>query len=440
MGLLFRTVFTEVAGSAMLGTLLFTLVLFLQKSAEPFRFLVNNSATPKQVAWIFALLLPSTFPLTLPLGALVGVLIALSRMSGDGEIIALRAAGVPGRRTAIPVFAFALLAMTVTATASLWLTPASIREVYRMMNKIGAAQLTAEIQPRVFEENFPNTILYVGDVIPGDPVRWRNVFLADMTPPAERKSEATEKGEGPRITVATEALAKAEPKKNRIQLSLLQGRSYEAAPDPAEYYKSEFPRSEQILEARQRGEVRARLYTATPTMELLPEIKESLDARIEFHQRLALPLACLLLALTGMPLGVSARKGGKSAAFVITVFFAFLYYMALVSLIGLARERKLPVEVAVWTPNAVFAIASLILLVTLERPGDRDIVASLGSGFRHYWALLRDRFPKRAVSGLPSAARRWFLLPQIIDTYVLSNFIFYFVVLLTSLVSAHRVL
>ena len=117
-------------------------------------------------------------------------------MSGDGEIIALRAAGVPGRRTAIPVFAFALLAMAVTATASLWLTPASIREFYRMMNKIGAAQLTAEIQPRVFEENFPNTILYVGDVIPGDPVRWRNVFLADMTPPAERKSEATEKGEG----------------------------------------------------------------------------------------------------------------------------------------------------------------------------------------------------------------------------------------------------
>ena len=108
--------------------------------------------------------------------------------------------------------------------------------------------------------------------------------------------------------------------------------------------------------------------------------------------------------------------------------------MALVSLIGLARERKLPVEVAVWTPNAVFAIASLILLVTLERPGDRDIVASLGSGFRHYWALLRDRFPKRAVSGLPVRRRRWFLLPQIIDTYVLSNFIFYFAVLLTSLV------
>jgi len=46
--------------------------------------------------------------------------------------------------------------------------------------------LTAEIQPRVFEEQFPNTILYVGDVKPGPVVVWRNVFLADLTPPEQR--------------------------------------------------------------------------------------------------------------------------------------------------------------------------------------------------------------------------------------------------------------
>jgi len=435
MGLLFRSIFLEIAGSAFLGTVLFTFVLFLQKSAEPFRFLVNNSASPKQVAWLFALLLPSTFPLTLPLGVLVGVLIALSRMSGDGEIIALRAAGVPGRRTAVPVAVFAFLATALTAVASLWLTPASIQGFYDLMNQIGSAQLTAEIQPRVFEESFPNTILYVGDVVPGDPVRWRNVFLADLTPPSERKSEATEKGEGPRITVATEALAKADAKKNRIQLSLLRGRTYEAAPDPSEYYRSEFPTSEQVLEARERRQEKARLFTATPTLELYPQIKDSVEARIEFHQRFALPLACLLLALTGLPLGVSSRKGGKSAAFVITVFFAFLYYMALVSLINLAHERKIPVELAVWTPDAVFAVAGALLLITLENPGDRDIVALLGARFRESWEKLRSYLRSRSGrTELPAGGSRWFLLPQIIDTYVLSNFLFYFLVLLASFV------
>jgi lipopolysaccharide export LptBFGC system permease protein LptF len=43
----------------------------------------------------------------------------------------------------------------------LWLTPWSIRERYRVENQLIAGQLTADVQARVFEEQFPNTILYV---------------------------------------------------------------------------------------------------------------------------------------------------------------------------------------------------------------------------------------------------------------------------------------
>ena len=41
--------------------------------------------------------------------------------------------------------------------------------------------------------------------------------------------------------------------------------------------------------------------------------KALLEARIELHQRLALPMACVLLALVGIPLGVESRRAGKSA-------------------------------------------------------------------------------------------------------------------------------
>jgi len=40
---------------------------------------------------------------------------------------------------------------------------------------------------------------------------------------------------------------------------------------------------------------------------------------IEFHRRFALPTACLVLGLVGFPLGMSAKKGGKSTGFVLTV-------------------------------------------------------------------------------------------------------------------------
>jgi lipopolysaccharide export LptBFGC system permease protein LptF len=130
----------------------------------------------------------------------------LSRMSSDQEITAMRSAGVPSRFVMRPVMLYASIAMLCAAAASLWLTPWAVRQRYRVMNQLAAAQLTAEIQPRVFEEQFPNTILYVRDVVPGKVVRWRGVFLTDISPPDQRKSSGHEPGDGPRVTVAQEAI------------------------------------------------------------------------------------------------------------------------------------------------------------------------------------------------------------------------------------------
>ena len=434
MGILSRVLIFEIAASALLGSVLFVFVLFLQKAGQLFSILVNSTTTASTVGYLFLLLLPATMPLTLPLGVLVGTLVALSRMSSDGEITAMRASGIPARRLTLPVAAFAVIAVAFTAFCSLWLTPWANAETIRVINKMGAAQLTAEIQPRVFNESFPNTVLYVGDVLPGDPTRWRPVFIADLTPPSQRKSAATEKGEGPRIMVAREAIVRVDSEQNRLQMSMIQGSSYEPGPDPERYFTVSFPSGEQILEAQRRGELKAKLFSATPTRELFGEIAGSLEARIEFHQRLALPLACLLLALTGIPLGVSSRKGGKSAAFVITVFFAFLYYMTLVSLVGLAREGRIPAEIAVWTPNAIFAIVGIILLARLEAPGDRDVVQWVFTWARHHIARARRLFENGAKAGLPVSGSRFFLLPQVVDTFVLSGFFFYFAVLLASFV------
>src|SRR5438445_12950060 len=130
MRLLSRAIFREVFSSALLGTILFTFVLFLQRVGRLFEILVRSSAPPKTVAHLFALAVPFTLTFTVPLGVLVGVLIALSRMSTDGEITAMRAAGVPSRKVIAPVLALATVAMLITATASLWLTPYSTWPTY----------------------------------------------------------------------------------------------------------------------------------------------------------------------------------------------------------------------------------------------------------------------------------------------------------------------
>ena len=433
MGLLSRIIFSEVATSASLGAALFLLVLFLQRASALFSILVNSSATPGTVATLFLLLLPASMPFAMPLGVLAGTLIALSRMSNDGEVIALRAAGVPSRRVARPVAAFAILASLFTGYCTLSLTPWCQAKLTKLANKIAASQLTSDIQPRIFDETFPNTILYVSDVLPGQPVHWRGIFMADTTPAEQRKSAAVEHGEGPRVTLGRDALVESDKRGNKLQMTMLRESSYEAAADPGTYYHVNSPHGEQVLEAAERGPQKRATIDATPTRDLFPLAKTSVEAALELNRRFALPLACLLLALTGLPLGISSKKGGKSAALAITVFFAFLYYTALIGLTGLAKDGRMKPALAVWTPNVLFAILAIVLLSRLERPQSGDTFGALRAWALGLWLRLQ-RWTSHGNEGggwgnpLPHA--RFFLLPQIVDTYVLNSFLYYFSVLL----------
>lgn len=448
MRLLSRTIFRELFTGAVLGVVLFTFVLFLQKAGRLFAILVHFSGPAKTVAYLFSLAFPQALTFTVPLGVLAGVLLGLSRMSGDGEITALRASGVPGRSVAKPVLAFAILGTMVAATCSLWLTPWTYREQYRLLNQMAAEQVTADIQPRIFEEQFPRKILYIGDAEPGAVVRWRHVFLADVTPPEDRPRSAREGGDGPKVTLAAEALATPDVARNRIQLSMSNQTSYQEEKDVARYNVSWFNSGEEVLEAQKPNEQRPTL----PSIEMDtwplykaayrnpdPDRLRRFESRVELHQRFALPLACFMLSLLAIPLGVSSRKGGKSGAVVLTVAMAFLYFLGMISLNGLARQGRIPVPVAVWTPNVLFAIAGIVLLARLEMPGDRDVIGTLRGWVTSAAAKIRE-----SLLGAKGTWPKWLklritLVPQVIDAYVLSSFLFYLPILLVSFVLMYHV-
>ncbi len=436
MRILSRYVFREIVSSAMLGTVLATFVIFLQSVDRYFELLVRGSGHTETVLWLFALALPPVLPLTVPFGVLVGILIGLGRMSTDGEITAMRAGGVSSRAVIAPVMTFALLATLVTGVASLWLTPLAIRQSVNILNRLLTEQLSADIQPRVFDEQFPNTILYVGDVRPGPVAVWRNVFLADLTPPEQRTIGFRDKAQGNRITVAAEAIAMPDPAHNRIQLSLRGASTHEVDKDGVAD-DSVYRTGEQVLEASQPSEVHYpfREMKTSELKRFSRTGKDWIEARIELHRRMAFPLACMMLALVGIPLGVSSRKGGKSAAYVTALFLAFFcYYLAFITIIGLAKQRAVPVE-AIWSPNAAFLVVGLILIARIERPGDRDLVGTMRGWFAAVLGRLRPKLAPPAPRETKLGRAPWLpLVPQLIDTYVLNSFLFWFVVLMASFV------
>lgn len=427
MGILSRSLLRQLTASAILGVALFSFVLFLQSARDLFGLLVRSSATPKMVAYLFALVFPYVLTFTLPVGVLVAVLLTLSRLSADNEVVGLRAAGIPSRVVAKPILLFSFFMLALTAMMTCWLNPWSIRETYRVINKLATERVTAEIQPRVFNESFPKTVLYVGDVIPGPVVRWRQVLIADTSPPEERRGNV-KAADSPRVTVTNEALAIPDVINNRVQLSMQDGRTIELGADGT-YNVIGFAKEDLLLAAQKADEQRARPFRNMDMPALWQASQAEREARIEFHQRLALPVACMLLALLAIPLGIQSRKGGRSGAIIFTVLIALGYYSTLISLIGVAKDGRIPVELAVWTPNAITLLLGLFFFSRLERAGDRDLITPVRNRIVLILCAIRRRFQIRDADS--------FSLPSfglIIDNYVLRSFLLYFAVLLSSFI------
>ena len=442
MKILSRYVFREILASSFLAVALATFVIFLQRIGTIVELLVRTAD-----AMVFLKLciysLPPILLLSIPFGVLVGILIGLGRLSADNEIIAMRSGGISSRIVAPPVIFFATFALLVSGACAVWLNPLAIRAAIALQNKAGAAQVTADVEPQVFQEQFTNdtTVLYVDDVVSGvGPALWKRVFIADITAPGERKTGLKEQPVGPRITIAEEAIAVPDPKNNRVQLTM-KNQSIDDAP-----IHSRAPVASAVLTQNESPEKKARAYQDMFTRELMAFIKAqkrgtqaSADSRVELHGRFALPFACLMLALVGIPLGASSRKGGRSAGYVWGILLSFfVYYLGYITLTGLARSRSMSPELASWLPNAAFGLAGVFLITRMEIPGDRDLIGSV----RKFFDALTDRIagrlarPRRAEK--PGSGMR-IVVFQLMDSYVLSTFLFYFVLWLIAFITMIQV-
>ncbi len=368
---------------------------------------VRNSAPLPSVAELFFLTLPVACTITIPMGLLVGILIGLSRLAADSEVTAMRASGLGAWMFVRIIAIFAVATWLLALANSIWLAPMSSAALARLENKLKSSQASFEIQPRVFYEDFKNMVLYVEDVRSGSNAsQWRGVFLADISDPA-----------APKITLAQSGVIMSESP-NSIHMHLNHGSQQELQPqNPDQYEISTFAQTDLPIALPPPDEGKQDLVPVNEmsTAELWyrghhpetenfkprnPQDTPAARARwylVEFHRRLALPTSCLVLALVGIPLGLSSKKGGKSMGFVLTIVLVFLYYFISLTGISLGRSGRIPPGVGVWAANFFFFIAGLVLLHRVERT-----VIDLGS-LRGAWDAIHDAVLDAIHRGLSGA-------------------------------------
>ncbi len=437
MRILTRYILGEILSHALIGCVIFTFILFMRELPRILEMVVHNSSSFISVFEVVLFMLPNFFMVTIPLAVLVGVLLGLSRLAADSEIIAMRASGL-GIGYFVRVSAIMALGGTLLGLAnSLYLAPRANQDILAMDKEL-AMQASYEIEPRVFDEDFRNFVLYVQDVRSGTgAAHWRQVFMADTTDPAN-----------PQITTAASATVASDSGQGLL-IRLRNGTHHETvANQPQQYNPSTFDFTDMPLAAGQQNEGHlGRMDTAIYAMPL-DELRthcrgpDGKRFQIELEKRFSYPAACLVLMLVAVPLGVTSRRGGKSSAWVATLALVVVYYS--LSLIGIAlgRQNWISAFFAVWMANLLFAAGGLFLLWQMAS----------GGRILNYFTTWAARFQKSSaeVSASPlsaqlSALARWFqprsrrtrarnVFPRILDGYVVREFLFMFFLVLAGFV------
>ncbi len=437
MRILNRYITGEILSHALIGGVIFTFILFMKELPHILEMVVHNSSTLVSVAEVVLFMLPNFFTVTIPMAVLVGVLLGLSRLAADSEIIAMRASGL-GIGYFMRVASIVAIAGTLLGLFnSLYVAPRANQAILAM-DKALAMQASYEIEPRVFDEDFHNFVLYVQDVRSGTgAANWRQVFMADTTDPTT-----------PLITTAASATV-ASDSGQELLMRLRDGSHHETvAGQPQQYNISTFDFTDMPLAASQQSEGHlGRMDTAIyalPVNELRARARgpDGKRFQIEIHKRFAYPAACLVLMLVGVPLGVTSRRGGKSSAWVATLALVVVYYT--LSLIGIALGRQdwISAFLAVWMANLLFAAGGLFLLWQMASGGRvLNVLATWTSRFQTPRFAVPANHIGAPLSGLlsrfqsrPPRANARNVFPRILDKYVVRAFFNIFFLVLSGFV------
>jgi lipopolysaccharide export system permease protein len=111
---------------------------------------------------------------------------------------------------------------------------------------------------------------------------------------------------------------------------------------------------------------------------------------MEWHKKIVVCFACIILFFIGAPLGAIIKKGGLGLPVIVSVFFFLAYYILTEMFMQLALDAILPPWQALWMPLVIFLPVSVFL--TSKAAKDSSIF-----DVTIYYSWVNKLFKKKAV-------------------------------------------
>jgi lipopolysaccharide export system permease protein len=205
---------------------------------------------------------------------------------------------------------------------------------------------------------------------------------------------------------AIEGLMISDSEAQTVTLRLLNGTVYTSSDDGKGDYHTDFETYDVNLDLRESMSGMRAKEEDDPKDMTLPELREAVARKqadgksyagelVEFHRKFAIPFACVVFGLVGVPLGIGQARAVKSRGFAVSLCVIFVYYILLSTGQGLAEEGSIPAWVGLWLPNFIFGLLGIFLVRRAGR--ERDL---FGTWLSDLAAQLREALSVRRGAGV----------------------------------------
>jgi len=367
--------------------------------------------------------LPIVIAFSFPFGSLVGALMAAGRLSSDNELLAFGTLGVPPRQILLPMLLIGLAFSAISFVTNDYFLPLGnlrFAEVYR---RVLYSNPGLELEPYSVKR-FENTTIITGAV---DGRELRDILIVDksvegnrriITAKVARLAESTQQGGIVSLTLDHVFSQLSYPRdgdrydytlsdsmvytillKNITSVSI--GGLTPSTMSSADVWKQIRQKSrEQEAAQKQKDEKIAGLAlglsgglraaelalaadpgriggdrTAVETLwrNLDAERRRSVvdlslqSYRVEFHRKFSMPIGCLVFAFFAFPVGVRARRSGRTVGFGVGLFVAIVYWGLLVAGQTFGVRMSFSPALSMWFPDAIVLLAGAMFFMAGAR-------------------------------------------------------------------------
>lgn len=283
----------------------------------------------------------------LPAALYVAILLALSRLYSDSEMVAMWAGGIGPRQINRSIFWFLLFFAAMTSVISLYLSPeAFARRDVVWANAKAQAEVSGVLPGRFMEFRDGELVAYTETLSP-DRREMENVF-ARLTI-----------GESQNVLVAKRARFSGSEEKTGRYIVLEDGYRYSGSPGSVDYTVYRFAKHSFRIDQERSQSVISKA-NATRTLDLLKTPYLAYSAELQW--RISQPISLLLLGMLAVPLARTLPRQGRFTKLVMGIAIYFLYGNAVGVMQTFVERGEVSTIIGIWPVHVLMTLIVVSLL------------------------------------------------------------------------------